>query len=183
MTAGTGALALGGAAVAGEVLPTLGSAFLLSRMFKGGTAAAPSAPGQAAGAAGMMGKLGGMGKFLKAGGALGTVALAGKDVIDFAQGDRSAGNTGALIGTGIGALAGLIAGPAGAMVGASLGNMAGQAIGSAFDSSMPAKKAAQTATQAAGQQSIEHKHVIEIIQDTNNAERFVKAVYRKDLSS
>jgi len=200
ITAGTGALALGGAAVAGEILPTLGSAFLLSRMFKGGaaatgaaaTGAAATGAGAAGGIAGAATRLGGIARF--GGGALGIAGAAGmvgKDVIDLLRGETTGENIGGVTGGAAGAILGGVIGSVvpvvgtaiGASVGAGLGNLLGESVGKSFDSSMPAKKQTQTATQATQQQSIEHKHVIEIIQDTNNAERFVKAVYRKDLSS
>ena len=131
-----------------------------------------------------MGKFAKMGgKLAKGAGVLHGITATGKDLYDLAQGDTSAGNTGALVGSVLGGAVGLIGGPAGVAIGAGIGNMIGESIGEYFDSSMPQQEVNKKAAEAGTKSVVEHKHVVEIIQDTNNAERFVKAVYRKDLST
>lgn len=130
---------------------------------------------------GNFGKVGG--KLLKGGGVLGGIAATATDLYDLSQGDTSAGNLGALAGSVVGGAIGLIGGPAGVAIGAGIGNMIGESVGEYFDSSMPQKQVKQKAAEAGTKNVVEHKHVVEIVQNTPNAERFVKAVYRADLSS
>jgi len=65
--------------------------------------------------------------------AVGAGAAVIKDLSDAAQGDTSAGNTGALIGSALGGAIGAFGGPMGLALGISLGNSAGEMFGEYLD--------------------------------------------------
>lgn len=94
---------------------------------------------------------------------------------------------GDILGAGMELTSGLASTIPGAGTAASLGIdaalMARDMNAPQVDSSMPKGGARQKPTTTASKSVVEHKHVVEIVQNTPNAERFVKAIYREDLSS
>lgn len=149
---GMGMLAIGGLAAGGSLAASAllkrrlggaaaGTGGWFSRVFGGGGSSLPGTgginpapgstlplPGARAGQAFQALKYGSK-AFGAAYGVLGT----GKDLYDFAKGDRSASNSGALIGSVLGGGIGLLGGPVGVAIGAGIGNTVGEWIGGKFE--------------------------------------------------